>query len=97
LYIVKRTQIYLDEAQSAALAERAAAQGRTKSDLIREALDHYLKQEVDDRAERLARFRAGVHAAAGAAPYLPPGDVYVRELRANDLARQQELERRWRS
>jgi hypothetical protein len=36
-YIVRRTQIYLDEEQDRRLAERARATGRTKSDLIREA------------------------------------------------------------
>ena len=37
-----RTQIYLTEEQQRALERLAAATGRRKSDLIREALDGYL-------------------------------------------------------
>ncbi|HSH62251.1 MAG TPA: CopG family transcriptional regulator [Acidimicrobiales bacterium] len=36
---MKRTQIYLDEELDQRLAARAAETGRTKSDLIREAID----------------------------------------------------------
>jgi hypothetical protein len=43
-YIVKRTQIYLDEAQSRQLAERAGRRGTTTSHVIREAVDFYLAQ-----------------------------------------------------
>jgi hypothetical protein len=93
---MKRTQIYLDEAQSAALAERAAAQGRTKSDLIREVLDSYLSGGSESKDQRLARFRATVHAVAGSVPRLPPGGEYVRELRAADLEREALIEARWR-
>ena len=39
---MKRTQIYLDERQDQKLAERAATTARTKSDLIREAIERYL-------------------------------------------------------
>ena len=38
-YIVKRTQIYLDDRQDDDLARRAAAEGVTKSALIRRAVD----------------------------------------------------------
>lgn len=38
-YIVKRTQIYLSEQQDRELQRRATKSGRTKSDLIREAID----------------------------------------------------------
>jgi predicted DNA-binding protein len=93
---VKRTQIYLDEAQDRDLAKRAAAEGRTKSDLIREALDRYLQGSAEAKEARMQRFRAAVDVAAGIAPYLPDGATYVRDLRERDLIRQREMEQRWR-
>ncbi len=93
---MKRTQIYLDEKQDKLLAERAASDGRTKSDLIREALDRYLSGAAETTEARLAKFRVAVDAVAGIAPYLAPGEEYVRELRKADLARQEMLEKRWR-
>jgi Arc/MetJ-type ribon-helix-helix transcriptional regulator len=63
---VRRTQIYLDERQSALLDARAVQEGRTRSDLIRAAVDAFL--ESDDEQARLQRFREAVFAAAGAAP-----------------------------
>lgn len=91
-YIVKRTQIYLREDHDRLLGERARAAGRTKSELIREALDDYLG---DAEANRLARFRKALDDAAGIAPYLPPGAEYVEELRKAGLARQRWLDERW--
>jgi predicted DNA-binding protein len=72
LYIVRRTQIYLDEEQDRRLAERARATGRTKSDLIREAVDRLLDTPLSED-EEMARFRAAVDAAFGIAPYLEDG------------------------
>jgi metal-responsive CopG/Arc/MetJ family transcriptional regulator len=63
---MRRTQIYLDESQSAELDAQAARDGRTRSDLIRTAIDAFLRS--NDEAELLRRFREGVLAAAGAAP-----------------------------
>jgi len=94
LYIVHRTQIYLDEGQEAVLARRAAAAGISKSTLIREAIDAYLRDE--DEGTRLAAFRAAVAAASGAARDLPRGADYVRESRDNDLRREERLEARRR-
>jgi predicted DNA-binding protein len=93
-YIVRRTQIYLDEEQDRRLAERALATGRTKSDLIREAVDRLLDEPLSEE-EELARFRAAVDAAFGAAPYLEDGVTYVRKLRDIDRRRQERLEREW--
>ncbi len=45
IYIVKRTQIYLDEDQDAKLGRRAAAAGVTKSALIRMAIDRLLSRD----------------------------------------------------
>lgn len=92
-YIMKRTQIYVDEEQDESLSQRAAAAGVTKSTLIREAIDAYLKGSPDAQL-RLDRFRAAVRAAAGSAHYLPDGKSYVEALRAQDVRRQEEIERR---
>lgn len=92
-YIVKRTQIYLEEAQDQRLAQRARATGTTKSDLIRAAVDAYLQGPEDERA-RLSAFRAAVRAAAGSVRRLPKGRQYVEELRRQDARRQRELEDR---
>lgn len=92
-YIMKRTQIYLAADQDAKLARRAAATGVTKSDLIRQAVDAFLEAPGDDAA-RLARFLAALEETAGAAKSLPDGRTYVERLRAADLRRQEEIERR---
>jgi hypothetical protein len=92
---VKRTQIYLEERHDRELARRAAERHTTKSELIREALDAYLGPE-DAEAEALRRFREGVEAAYGIAPYLPDGLTYVRRLREIDAQREKEIEERWR-
>ncbi len=94
-YIVKRTQIYLEEAQGERLAKRAAAEGATRSEVIRRAIDSYLESPPND-VQRVTRFREAVREAAGIAPYLPEGSIYVEALRGGDLRRQRELERRWR-
>jgi predicted transcriptional regulator len=93
-YIMRRTQIYLDEEQDRRLAEHALATGRTKSDLIREAVDRLLDEPLSEEAE-LARFRAAADSAFGVAPYLEDGATSVRKLRDNDRRRLERLERRW--
>lgn len=95
LYIMHRTQIYLDERQERALVDRARRVGRTKSSLIREAIDSYL---VPASAEQtgLARLRAAVADARGCAAYLPAGERYVEDLRAADSERARELDERSR-
>jgi predicted DNA-binding protein len=94
-YIMKRTQIYLDESQDERLAKRAAAAGTTKSNLIREALDVFLAGHDDDRVQ-LQSFRAAVRAAAGTASRLPAGRRYAEDLRKADAERSAELDRRRR-
>ena len=94
-YIMRRTQIYLDEEQEQALAARASATARTKSALIREAIDAFLSAPEREDAE-LARFRDAVRAAAGVAPYLPDGRTYVEQLRAGDSERAGVLDQHWR-
>jgi predicted transcriptional regulator len=92
LYIVRRTQIYLDEDQDRRLTERAAAERQTKSRVIRQAIDCYLSQPLDDES-KLAEFRAAVAAAAGAEPDLT--EDYLDGLREADRRRSRELDRRW--
>lgn len=92
-YIMRRTQIYLDERQAVELGRRARARGTTASKMIREAIDAYLA-EPSDEAQRLARFRAALDESFGAAPSLPDGSTYVDEIRSADLAREDELRER---
>lgn len=92
-YIMRRTQIYLDDLQDRRLAERSATTGMTKSKLIRDAIDAYLGGAHGAREARLARFRAALAAAGGTLPRLPPGTEYVDSLRAADRDRDRELER----
>ena len=94
LYIVKRTQIYLDEDQEASLAKRAATSGVSKSALIREAIDAFLAGP-GTREIFLGRFRAALREIELQPVSLPEGTQYVEELRQRDLVRQAELER-WR-
>jgi hypothetical protein len=94
-YIVKRTQIYLDELQAAELGRRAAVRGTTASKMIREAIDHYLAGP-DEEADRMARFAAALDASFGAAPYLEEGAAYVDRLRHADVQRDVELGEQWR-
>ncbi len=91
-YIVKRTQIYLDEEQDGELSRRARARGCTKSELIRTAIDHLL-DEPDDASARLARFKEALEVAGGAAPYLPTGVDYVADVRRGDQQRDEEIAR----
>lgn len=94
-YIMKRTQIYLDEQQAEELGRRASIRGTTASRMIREAIDQYLA-EPDDADQRVARYRAALEAGFGIAPYLPQGASYVDDLRRADRARERELEQRAR-
>lgn len=62
LYIMRRTQIYLTDAQGRLLAARRRATGRGISQLIRDAIDQaYARGRELSRAERLrlARRTAG--------------------------------------
>lgn len=92
-YIVKRTQIYLEDSQAAELGRQAKSRGTTASKMIREAVDAYLAGEPDD-AEWLARQRTALNESFGSIPRLPDGATYVREMRARDAERLEELDRR---
>jgi predicted DNA-binding protein len=86
-YIATRTQIYLHDQQNRRLTERSRRLGRTKSALIREAIDAYLAP-VDGEHEALARLRAAVKEASGAAPKLASGTDYVEQVRALETERE---------
>ena len=92
IHPMKRTQIYLDERHTRRLDQRARAGGRTRSELIREAVGRYLGD--DEPVDReLESFRMAAEAAFGVAAYLPPGDEYVDAVRAADSARARSLDR----
>jgi predicted transcriptional regulator len=93
---MKRTQIYLDEDQDKKITRRASAMGVTKSTVIRQAIDAHL-DAPDPAADRLARFHAALEAVARKPLSLPDGRSYVEGLRAADVRRQDEIERRRRS
>jgi len=89
---MKRTQIYLEEAQDARLARLASDTGVKKSALIREAIDAFLQGPRDD-AVGLGRFRAALKEAEEHPISLPDGRRYVEGLRRANLS-QEVLERR---
>jgi predicted transcriptional regulator len=86
----RRTQIYLDEEQTARLDERAAAEGTTRSTLIRRAIDAYLAQELQDAAAWREQWQEAVAETAGIAPYLEDGVEYVDNLRRGEAERSKE-------
>lgn len=94
-YIMKRTQIYLDDEHDAQLARRAEATGTTKSALIREAIDAYLTGPAAPSIQ-LARFQASVDELERSPLMFEDGATYVERIRALDSRRQAELERRRR-
>lgn len=84
---MNRTQIYLDEAQTARLDRRAAAEGTSRSVVIRRAVDVYLSQEERDAAAWQAQWKKAIKGTAGIAPYLDEGVEYVEDLRREDAER----------
>lgn len=50
-----RTQILLSSAQAEALRRTAAADGRSMAELVRDAVDAWLRQHGDGRREGVAR------------------------------------------
>ncbi len=89
-YIVDRTQIYLTPEESAALERASIQTGKTKSQLIREAID-----EKYGTRPSLDEFMAALDAATGAWKEEPGEDrsAYLKDLRRADLAKQRYLER----
>lgn len=89
---MNRTQIYLDEDQTARLDERAAAEGTSRSMVIRRAVDRYLSEDEQSAAAWRSRWRTALDRTAGLAPYLGEGAEYVEDLRQSDAERLQRLD-----
>lgn len=90
---MNRTQIYLDESQTARLDERASAEGTSRSTVIRRAVDAYLTQEDRDAAAWQEQWRKALEGSAGVAPYLGEGSEFVEDVRRADAERLSRLER----
>lgn len=84
---MNRTQIYLDDEQTTRLDERAAAEGASRSTLIRRAVDAYLAQEEEGAAAWQEQWRRAIDKSTGVAPYLAEGAEYVEEIRRADAER----------
>jgi len=82
MYIVQRTQIYLTEEETRALDGEARSSGRTKSQLIRTAIDRMYLGGRTGRAllDALRRSRGSWQRSQS-------GGEYVERLRAGRLAR----------
>ncbi len=93
-YIVDRTQIYLTPNESAALERESIRTGKTRSQLIREAID-----EIYGIRTQSDRLHAALEIAFGAWTEAAGEDrsAYLDDLRRADLARQEYLERLWRT
>lgn len=65
---MKRTNIYLEESQSAALDELADAAGISRSEFIRRCLDRALNEGAADRDAVLAAVQASFGACADDVP-----------------------------
>lgn len=82
-YIMERTQIYLTRRESSALARLAKATGRTRSQLIREAITaQYLVQADGDELTSALEATAGLWSDRAES-----GEAYVERLRSGRLAR----------
>jgi predicted transcriptional regulator len=90
---MNRTQIYLDNDQTARLDRRAAAAGTSRSMLIRRAVDAYLSKDEQDAAAWQAQWKSAIEGTAGVAPYLAEGADYVEDIRREDAERLSRLER----
>jgi len=84
---MNRTQIYLDDEQTARLDERAAAEGTSRSMLIRRAVDVYLSHEEQDAALWKEQWQRALEKTAGIASHLEEGSAYVDDIRHRDAER----------
>jgi predicted transcriptional regulator len=82
VYIMKRTQIYLDEELDRSLEALSKASGLTKSQLIREAL----AQVYLARRSRASTLRS-LKASAGGWRRAESGEAYVERVRRGRLAK----------
>ncbi len=89
-YTVDRTQIYLTPEESAALERESMKTGKTKSQLIREAID----EKYGSRAS-LEAFMAALNGAFGLWAN-PEGDAAVKAIHAGRRAEARQTRRRMR-
>jgi metal-responsive CopG/Arc/MetJ family transcriptional regulator len=89
---MNRTQIYLDEEQTARLDERAAAEGTSRSMLIRRAVDVYLSREEQDALVWKEQWQRALDRTAGIASHLEEGAAYVEDVRRQDAERLDRLD-----
>lgn len=82
IYTMDRTQIYLNEAQAAALELQAARTGRSRSQLIREAIDRTYLGETTADAILVLNNTAGAWKGRR-----EDGAAYVKRLRRGRLSR----------
>ena len=81
-YIMIRTQIYLSQEETQALTREARSPGRSKSQIIREAIDRMYQQASD--SSKLIRALA---TSAGAWNRRAGGEAYVERVRGGRLSR----------
>ncbi|HEY1853659.1 MAG TPA: CopG family transcriptional regulator [Solirubrobacterales bacterium] len=89
---MNRTQIYLDDRQTSRLDERAAAEGTSRSVVIRRAVDVYLAQEERVAAAWQEQWKQAVNGSAGLAPNSEDGAEYVEDARRADAERLAQLD-----
>src|SRR5680860_1584536 len=87
-----RTQIYLDDEQTARLDKRASTEGATRSKLIRLAIDEFLSRDDHASAEWKERWRQAIRETVGIAPYLGDEADATALLPAGDAARLSDLD-----
>jgi len=73
---MERMQLYLTEAQKAALLALSRARAVSIAEVARTAIDEYLLRNADDEWE------CAVNSTFGIMPELPDGDTYERAMRA---------------
>lgn len=81
-YIVERTQIYLTKRETAALARAARETGRTRSQLIREAIEARYMPAGSGRTLEVLERTAGLWADRN-----ETGEQYVDRIRSGRLER----------
>jgi len=90
-YTVDRTQIYLTPDENAALERESIKTGKTKSQLIREAIDEKYRVRPS-----LEEFMAALNAAAGIWDN-PEGEAAVKAIHAGRRAEARQTRRRLRA
>ena len=87
-YIVERTQIYLTKRETAALDRAARETGRTRSDLIREAIEQtYLSASDADALRDALDATNGLWSDRDES-----GEAYVERIRSGHLAELHKVE-----